>query len=99
MNSRQRRKQAAQNHNDRIELMHELSEMRIAIYTKHGVRVRVEIDSSNYSVVREIENLRRILEADAPPSRPVAVVGGSRRLRAHQKLAMIAAMAGMGVFQ
>ena len=99
MNSRQRRKQAAQNHNDRIELMHELSELRLAIYTKHGVRVRVEIDSSNYSVLREIENLRRLLEADAPPSRPVAVVGGAGRLRAHQKLAIISAMAGIWVLR
>lgn len=70
MNSRQRRKQAAQEHNDRIELMQELSELQLAIYTKHGVRVRVEIDSRNYSVVREIEKLRGILEADTPPPRP-----------------------------
>lgn len=99
MNSRQRRKQAAQEHNDRIGLTQELSELQFAIYTKHGVRVRVEIDSSNYSVLREIENLRRILAADAPPSRPVAVVGGAGRLRACQKLAIISAMAGIGVLR
>ncbi|WNL63654.1 hypothetical protein ST4_096 [Aeromonas phage ST4] len=69
MNSRQRRKQAAQEHNDRIELMQELSELRLAIYTKHGVRVRVEIDSRNYSVRQEIARLRGILGADTPPPR------------------------------
>ncbi|MGL4868755.1 MAG: hypothetical protein ACRC48_00830 [Aeromonas veronii] len=99
MNSRQRRKQAAQEHNERIELMRELSDLRLAIYTKHGFRVRVEIDSSNYSVLREIENLRRLLEADTPPSRQVAVVGGAGRLLARQRLAMIAAMAGIGVLR
>lgn len=99
MNSRQRRKQAAQEHNDRIGLMQELSELQLAIYTKHGARVRVEIDSSNYSVLREIENLHRLLEADAPPSRQVAVVGGAGRVLARQKLAMIAFMAGIGVLR
>lgn len=99
MNSRQRRKQAAQEHNDRIELMQELSELRLAIYVKHGARVRAVIDNSNDSVRREIAKLRGILEADAPPPRPVAVGGGAGRLRAHQKLAMIAAMAGIGVLR
>lgn len=70
MNSRQRRKRAAQEHNDRIGLMQELSELQLAIYTKHGARVRAVIDNSNDSVRREIARLRGILEADTPPPRP-----------------------------
>lgn len=96
MNSRQRRKQAAQEHNDRIELMQELSELQLAIYTKHGVRVRVEIDSRNYSVVREIEKLRGILEADAPPPRQAPGRSGVMRGGLSTRLA-VAYLAGMGV--
>ncbi len=84
MNSRQRRKLAAQEHNDRIELMRDLSELQLAVYTKHGVRVRVMIDDSNSSVAREIEKLRGILEADAPPVRDrVAVLGSSGLSKLH----------------
>ena len=97
MNSRQRRKLAAQEHNDRQGLLQELSDLQFAIYVKHGARVRAVIDNSNDSVRLEIAKLSGILEADAPPPRPVAVGGGVGRLRAHQKLAMIAALAGMGV--
>lgn len=99
MNSRQRRKQAAQEHNDRIGLMQDLSELQSAIHAKHGAWVQVVIDSSNSSLRREIAKLHGIFEADAPPPRPVAVGGGAGRLRAHQKLAMIAAMAGIGALR
>lgn len=99
MNSRQRRKQAAQEHNDRPALLQGLRDLQSAIHAKHGTWVQAVIDNSNDSVVREIEKLRGILEVDVPPPRPVAVVGGAGRLRAHQKLAMIAAMAGIGVLR
>ncbi|WP_323994755.1 hypothetical protein [Aeromonas hydrophila] len=97
MNSRQRRKLAAQEHNDRPALLQELREVRSAIHAKHGAWVQAVIDSSNDSVRREIAKMHGILEADAPPSRPVAVGGGAERLRAYKKLAIIAALAGMGV--
>lgn len=96
MNSRQRRKQEAQEHNARPALLQELREVQSAIHAKHGAWVQAVIDSGNESVRREIARLHGILEADAPPPRPVAVGGGAGRLRAHQKLAMIAALAGMG---
>jgi hypothetical protein len=99
MNSRQRRKQAAQEHNDRIALMQEASDLRFAIYTKHGARVTIWIDSSNDSVRKEIARLRGVLEADTPPPRPVTVCRGSERLRAHQKLAMLATLAGLGALR
>lgn len=97
MNIRQRRKQAAQEHNDRIELMQELSDLQLAIYTKHGVRVRVEIDSRNYSVVREIEKLRGILEADTPPPRSAPRRSGIRRGGLYATLALAALGEAMGV--
>ena len=97
MNSRQRRKQEAQEHNARPELLRELKELQCSIHAKHGTWVKAVIDNSNDSVRREIAKLRGIFEADVPPARRVAVVGGSGSLRAHQKLAMIAAMAGIWV--
>lgn len=96
MNSRQRRKREAQEHNARPELLRGLSDLQSAIHAKHGTWVKAVIDSSNSSVLMEIARLRGILEADAPPPRKVAVVGGAKRLLAYQKLAMISAMAGIG---
>lgn len=97
MNSRQRRKQAAQEHNARPALLQELRDLQSAIHAKHSAWVQAVIDNSNSSVLMEIARLRGILESDASPPRPVAVVGGAGRLRAHQKLAMIAVLEGMGV--
>ena len=97
MNSRQRRKREAQEHNARQELLQELKELQSSIHAKHGAWVGAVIDSGNSSVLMEIARLRGVLEADAPPPRKVAVVGGAKRLLAYQKLAMIAAMAGIGV--
>lgn len=97
MNSRQRRKQEAKEHNARPALLRELKELQSSIHAKHGVCVQAVVGSGNDSVRREIARMIGILEADAPPPRKVAVVGGSGRLRAYQKLAMIAAMAGIGV--
>ena len=96
MNSRQRRKQEAREHNARPELLRELEELQSSIHAKHGAWVGAVIDSGNSSVLMEIARLRGVLEADAPPPRKVAVVGGAKRLLAYQKLAMIAAMAGIG---
>lgn len=87
MNSRQRRKKAAQEHNERIELMQELRAIQSAICAKHGVQVRAVIDQRNFSLVREIERLRGILEADARP-KPVKVASVSP---------FLAAMAALGV--
>ncbi|MNC00225.1 hypothetical protein D3C77_147420 [compost metagenome] len=98
MNSRQRRKQAAQEHNDRPALLQGLRDLQSAIHAKHGAWVQAVIDSSNSSVLMEIARLRGILEAETRPRR-VLDEGGAGRLRAHQKLAMIAAMAGMGVLR
>lgn len=95
MNSRLRRKQAAREHNDRIALMFDLRQVQDAIHAKHGAWVQVVIDDSNDSLRREIAKLRGIFEADAPPPRPVAVGGGAGRLRARQKLAIVAAMASL----
>ena len=97
MNSRQRRKQEAQDHNARKLLLLELRDIQSSIYDKHGSWVKAEIDNSSDSVRLEIARLHGILEADAPPISKIAVLGGSGRLRAYQKLAMIAAMAGIGV--
>lgn len=91
MNSRQRRKQAAQEHNDRIGLMRELSDLQFAIYTKHGARVRAVIDNSNDSVRREIAKLRGIFEADTPPPRPAPRSSGISTSVA------LAALAAMGI--
>ncbi len=91
MNSRQRRKLAAQEHNDRIGLMRELSDLQFAIYVKHGARVRAVIDNSNDSVRREIAKLRGMLESDTPPPRQAP-----GRSSVNAKIAL-AFMAGMGV--
>lgn len=91
MNSRQRRKQAAQEHNGRPALLQELREVQSAIHAKHGAWVQAVIDSSNESVRREIAKMHGILKSDTPPSRPVA---NRRKVRAGIALAF---MAGMGV--
>ena len=67
MNSRQRRKREAQEHNARQELLQELKELQSSIHAKHGVWVRAVIDSGNSSVLMEIARLRGVLEAEAPP--------------------------------
>lgn len=93
MNSRQRRKQAAQEHNDRPALLQELRDLQSAIHAKHGTWVQAVIDSSNSSILMEIARLRGVLDADAPPPRPVA---NRRKVRASIALAY---MAGMGVLR
>lgn len=96
MNSRQRRKQAAQEHNDRIGLMRELSDLQFAIYVKHGARVRAVFDNSNDSVRLEIAKLRGILEADTPPPLPTAAKSGIRRHGISTGIAL-AALTAMGI--
>lgn len=91
MNSRQRRKLAAREHNDRPALMQELKDLQSSIHTKQGTWVQAVIDNSNDSVRLEIAKLRGILKSDTPPSRPVA---NRRKVRAGIALAF---MAGMGV--
>lgn len=91
MNSRQRRKQAAQEHNDRIVLVKELSDLQLAIYTKHGALVQAIVDNSNDSVRREIAKLRSIFEANTPPPTPAPSRSGISTSVA------LAALASMGV--
>ena len=67
MNSRQRRKQEAKEHNARPALLRELKELQCSIHAKHGAWVKAVIDSGNSSVLMEIARLRGVLEAEAPP--------------------------------
>lgn len=90
MNSRQRRKQAANEHNDRIGLMQEISGLQTAIRSKHGVRVRAVICGDNSSVLMEIARLRGILASDTPPRSAKRGIGVSVTLLA------LAALAGIG---
>ncbi len=69
MNSRQRRKQAAQEHNDRIELVKEVGDLQLAIYAKHGARVRFIYGDTNDILREQIAKLRGMLESDTPPPR------------------------------
>lgn len=102
MNSRQRRKAAAQEHNDRIELKKELRELQLAIYTKHGAKVRVEGWQENDRLRQQVAKLREILGADTLPEqeqRKVALVSGGSsigRSAARQAMIMLALAAGIG---
>lgn len=92
MNSRLARKIAAKEHNERIHLIVELTDIRARIYRKHGASIIVSYDNTNESVRREIDRLKAIFESDA---RPRMVVGDGRRGLARMQLASIAAMAGI----
>lgn len=89
MNSRQRRREEAIKHNERIKLERDLIELRKLIYAKHKASVFVTY-SCNESLRGEIERLQGIFESEEPPKRKVA--SSSTRLQ----LAAIAAMAGLG---
>lgn len=91
MNSRQRRKQAAQEHNDRIELVKEISDLQFAIYTKHGARVRFIHGDTNDILRQQIAKLRGMLDSDTPPPRTQP-----RRSGISTSVAL-ATLAGMGV--
>ena len=87
MNSRERRKIAANEHNERISLIAKLNNLQSAIMVKHGVSVRAVIDSTNSSISKEIYRLSAILECETPPTRKrVATISP-----------FIAAMAAIGV--
>lgn len=87
MNSRERRKMAAIEHNERISLRAKIQVLQAAIREKHGVSVRAVIDGSNGSVSKEIDRLSAILECETPPAR--------KRVAAISPF--IAAMAALGV--
>ena len=87
MNSRERRKLAAIEHNERISLIAKLHDLQSAIRGKHGVSVRAVIDSTNGSVSKEIDRLSAILECETPPAR--------KRVAAISPF--IAAMAALGI--
>ena len=73
MNSRERRKLAAIEHNERISLIAKLEILQASIRKKHGVSVMAIVDKTNESVLKEIERLSAILECETPPkSRRVA---------------------------
>ena len=87
MNSRERRKIAAIEHNERISLIDRIHNLQSAIRAKHGVSVRAVIDSTNSSALKEIDRLSAILECETPPTRKrVATISP-----------FIAAMAAIGV--
>lgn len=91
MNSRQRRRYEAIEHNERVKLERDLTELHKLIYEKHKSSVFVTY-SCNESLRGEIERLKGILCSEKPPKRKVA--SNAARL----KLAAIAAMAGLGEF-
>lgn len=88
MNSRQRRRAAAIEHNERIGLERELMELRKSIYAKHKASVFVTY-SCNESLRGEIERLQGIFKSEEPPKRKV------RSSVASLQFAAIAAMAGL----
>lgn len=89
MNSRQRRRASAIEHNDRIKLERELMELRKLIYAKHKVSVPA-IYRCNESLHGEIERLQGIFKSEEPPKRKVTSEVARLQLEA------IAAMAGLG---
>lgn len=91
MNSRQRRKQAAQEHNDRIGLVKEVGDLQLAIYVKHGARVRFIHGDTNDILREQIAKLRGMLESDTPPPRQAP-----GRSSVNAKIAL-AFMGGMGM--
>lgn len=89
MNSRQRRRNEAIEHNERIELERDLMELRKLIYGKHKASVFVDY-SCNESLRGEIERLQGIFKSENPPKRKVT--SSVARLQ----LAAIAAMTVLG---
>lgn len=92
MNSRQRRKREAQEHNARPELLRGLSDLQYAIHAKHGTWVKAVIDNSNSSVLMEIARLRGVLEAEAPPP---SKAENRRKFQAGIALAYMVGMGGV----
>lgn len=88
MNSRQRRRKEAIEHNERIKLERELMELRKLIYAKHKASVLVTY-SCNESLRGEIERLQGIFKSEEPPKRKV------RSSVASLQLAAFSAMAGL----
>lgn len=62
MNSRQRRKLAAIEHNDRGDLLEQYRSVRVKIAAKFGVRPRVLAFTDNSNIRREIARLEGLLE-------------------------------------
>jgi flagellar biosynthesis component FlhA len=62
MNSRQRRKLAAIEHNERGDLLEQYRSVRVKIATKFGVRPRVLAFTDNSNIRREIARLEGLLE-------------------------------------
>lgn len=89
MNSRQRRRKEAIEHNERIKLESDLMELRKAIYAKHKASVLVTY-SCNESLRGEIERLQGIFKSEEPPKSKVT------RRADRLQLTAIAAMAGLG---
>ena len=71
MNSRQRRNNAAREHNERFGLVCELKVLRSSIYAKHGFWVSLVVGATNDSLRREIDRLRVMLSAVAPPANTI----------------------------
>ena len=89
MNSRQRRRAEAIEHNERIKLERDLIELRELIYAKHKVSVPVTY-SCNEGLRGEIKRLNGIFNSENPPKK-----SKSGRNVAILQLAAIAAMAGL----
>lgn len=94
MNSRLRRKEAAEEFNNRRVMVVELRQLQQDILQKHGIFVPSFYGNSCAEVYKEITRLMPILDSDIPPPRRV----GSRATTRLQ-LAAIAAMAGIGHIQ
>lgn len=67
MNSRERRKKLAEEHNERIELTRKIRTIRQAIIEKHGVSVRTITTDRNKELIAQIDRLTDILNSDNPP--------------------------------
>ena len=93
MNSRERRKLAAKEHNDCIDLRSQISEMQQAVRKKHGVLVRIIYGDTSMKMRENLLMLRGMLEADSPPNRAISQ---KRRIVSG---AALAGLAGMGALR
>lgn len=91
MNSRLRRKEAAEEFNNRRIMLIELRQLQQDILQKHGTFVPAFYGNSCAEVYKEITRLTPILYSDTPPPRRVEPRDTTRL-----QLAAIATMAGIG---
>ena len=91
MNSRLRRKEAAEEFNNLRIMLGELRQLQQDILRKHGTFVPAFYGNSCAEVYKEITRLTPILDSDIPPPRRVGARANTRL-----QLAAIAAMAGIG---